>query len=521
MKIDISGADNTPYSEFRLKIDGNEYTGEDKGDIVKRHLTYAVDDSGILTKTGDGFIFPEIITSLAKVHQRSDILQENSVGNIVGCFSWREDKDDVTARIRSRFDDEDKPYFLLHMLESCGADLHFDTRVSEVDATLDELWVILLIQLFRNKLIELSRLGFYRKYVVLYENDSRLRGTIDIARQIKLNSGKKNGCIAYHHREMTYDNELNHLIMRASELLVRIGRDHVNSLLDKYPDYRRLISELGALTPSRIGVSDKKLLTDNMKPISSPYYHPYEDMRKICIRIFNKAGISLMERDDVTSVDGFVIYVPDLFEVYARRMYLDRIFREGTLKDQFVIDKPLKKGTGSKDSVRPDHVLFGRDRRVAIVMDSKFKFEPDKDDKVKLIRDVCFAGATELESFIEYRDPSSLGCFVYPSRDGSDSIEWDDICEKDIYYKDEWLSSDEDDPLARSAYLSAFKGERLKKLNMILNARGKRIGYIRIPVAAIGEGSCYSDWKAAQEEVLRTGIEQVREDSTVKGIVSK
>ena len=56
---------------------------------------------------------------------------------------------------------------------------------------------------------------------------------------------------------------------------------------------------------------------------------------------------------------------------------------------------------------------------------------------------------------------------------------------------------------------------------MILNARGKRIGYIRIPVAAIGEGSCYSDWKAAQEEVLRTGIEQVREDSTVKEIVSK
>lgn len=77
---------------------------------------------------------------------------------------------------------------------------------------MDDLYDFLLIDLLCKELEKATKKGIYKSYRQFYGNDDKLRGSVDVARHIRINSGMQNGKIAYRHRSNTINNYLSILL---------------------------------------------------------------------------------------------------------------------------------------------------------------------------------------------------------------------------------------------------------------------------------------------------------------------
>lgn len=109
--------------------------------------------------------------------------------NWVGVLSCRskneESEDNYRIEIRSRFDKDDKQYFLLYLLSSvCGINV-FDINVSSES---ESDYTAIMVLLFLMKLMEAYEDGIYKEYVRKRYNEYDFKGVMDINRHIKINN---------------------------------------------------------------------------------------------------------------------------------------------------------------------------------------------------------------------------------------------------------------------------------------------------------------------------------------------
>lgn len=115
-----------------------------------------------------------------------------------------QNNDGYRIEIKSRFDEGDKQYFLLYLLNCMYGFNMFNLDVSSKE---ESDYIIILIVLYLNKLIEAYSDGLYKEYIRKEYNDYNFKGTMDINRHLKLNTPFM-GKTAYTIREYTYDNEI-------------------------------------------------------------------------------------------------------------------------------------------------------------------------------------------------------------------------------------------------------------------------------------------------------------------------
>lgn len=150
--------------------------------------------------------------------------------NWVGVLSCRNKGEEIEANyrieIRSRFDKDDKQYFLLYLLCSvCGINV-FDLSVnseSESDYT------AIMVLLFLRKLMEAYEDGIYKEYVRKRYNEYDFKGVMDINRHIKINNPFL-GKTAYSTREYSYDNDILCLIRQTLDYI----KDYFPDILKGY-----------------------------------------------------------------------------------------------------------------------------------------------------------------------------------------------------------------------------------------------------------------------------------------------
>lgn len=82
---------------------------------------------------------------------------------------------------------------------------------------------MILAIIFAIQIARAYRKGIYRRYRTYENNDSKLKGRIDVARHIRLNP-IFNGNIAYSSREYTADNDMNRMILTAYTSLQKDSR---------------------------------------------------------------------------------------------------------------------------------------------------------------------------------------------------------------------------------------------------------------------------------------------------------
>lgn len=210
--------------------------------------------------------------------------------------------------IRSRFAAADKEDFFLHYMlrRICGINLFNLEHSTTSDQVFD--FLLYMFPRFLNKAV---RQGLFKCYVNHRHNSPRVRGSIDIARHIRLNT-PFNGNIAHASRDFTADNHLTQLIRHTIE---HISMTPVGSfILTASDDTRRSVELIRQATPTYSSSLRLQIINRNIRPFSHPYFHDYAPLQRICLQILRHDHLKYgCEKDNIF---GLLIDAAWLWEEY-------------------------------------------------------------------------------------------------------------------------------------------------------------------------------------------------------------
>lgn len=382
--ITIRGKTYAEVFDAKIFLDGNIQQAEE----IKRAIIQPVHLEKLLERFGNASLSINKSSQTKNIKIYDKFNDKYYFGGIAGVanienfeIALSEDEEpitiDVVLNVTTKFDKNDngQPYFLATMLLQDKLDLGKNTVPSDEE----EIYDFLLLFWFKEQLENAMLRGFFKTYRRFEKNDSRLKGTIDIARHIRENIGRDNGKIAYNYRESTINNYMNALIVAAYDHLKQKYYKLVTDNIDSDHDILGAISYLRQETKYSKEMLSGVLKEASRKPISHPFFIEYEELRTTCLRILRDEGVSIFEGAD-QDVKGVLFYVPDLWENYVERKLITyfkqfSVISQNTLR---VLSKPTDKN-GFFIETRPDYVFF-KDNTPVMVLDSKFR--PDWENAV-------------------------------------------------------------------------------------------------------------------------------------------
>ena len=306
--------------------------------------------------------------------------------------------------IRSRFArDNSDDYFLHYMLQKV-----FNINITNLKHNTDKNKAFqFLPYLFKYYFLQALNQGLYKKYVWNEYNDSRVKGTIDIARHIKHNF-IFTGNIAYNVREHSYDNNINQLIRHTIEYIDNL---EMFRMMLESEDMADLVQDIRRITPTYSAKNRQQVINDNLKSDIHPYYSEYEPLRQICLQI-------LMEDDELkygrqeNKIYGILFDVSWLWEEYLNTLIkqIDKSFTHTHNKESSGRIYMLKNKNNKPTywHAYPDY--YSTD--LNIVMDAKYKHaigikDISREDRMQIISYMHILGVNK-------------GVFLHPSSELSD-----------------------------------------------------------------------------------------------------
>lgn len=305
---------------------------------------------------GDGLlVFPQDLNAYGDKIGDQHIIEywddKLQTGNIMGFVGIN----DTRLRIRSRFDKGEDDYFLHYMLQKAFSINLFDLKYSsDSEAVFD-----FLIYLFPYFLKKAARQGIFKKYQRYSYNDANVRGPIDVARHIRQNvpfSGK----VAYSTREYSHDNAMTELVRHTIEYIA--GNRYGKGILEGDKDTVDAIGRIRMATPLYQRRNRRTIISQNIRPLSHPYYTEYRPLQQICLRILRHEELKYGRKQD--EIYGILFDGAWLWEEY-----LDTILRRCNFHHPH-----NKTGEGGIRVFRNDGLRFYPDFwRDDFVLDAKYK----------------------------------------------------------------------------------------------------------------------------------------------------
>ena len=233
-----------------------------------------------------------------------------TTGNLMGFIGINDTQLTVSSRFQRKERDQD--HFLHYLLQQVFALNIFDFKV---DAGQDDIWDIFLFYLFPYFLNTALNQGLYKAYRQQTYNDANVRGKIDIAGHLKHHRPFM-GRIAYTTREHTYDNQVTELIRHTIHYM---GRHPMGSaVLGGQAELRINISQIVQATPGFQAQQSRQIMELNRKKVDHPFYTAYEPLRKLCLQILRREGLSTGREQD--QVFGLVFDGAWLWEEYLNTL---------------------------------------------------------------------------------------------------------------------------------------------------------------------------------------------------------
>lgn len=130
--------------------------------------------------------------------------------------------------------------------------------------------------------------GFFRQYQTFNRNDANVKGVIDVSRHIRQNI-PFGGKIAYKSRERTIDNPLTELIRHTIEYIRT--KTFTKEILTNEPETKICVQEIIEATQNYDIHNREKVIAQNLKPITHPYYTAYKPLQKLCLSILRHKKI--------------------------------------------------------------------------------------------------------------------------------------------------------------------------------------------------------------------------------------
>ena len=271
-------------------------------------------------------------------------------GNIMGFIGYK----DTRVRIHSRFDTNEKDFFLHYLLQKIFSinlfDLKYNTDTNEV--------FDFLLYLFPTFLKNALSQGLYKEYQTRYYNDANVRGRIDVNRHIRINM-PFTGKVAYTTREYAFDNQVTQLIRHTIEYIA--GHHLQGNILKNGEDIKETVRQIIFATPTYNRNERKRVIELNLRPVRHPYFTAYLNLQKLCLQILRHEEIKYGMNDD--KIYGILFDGAWLWEEYLNTF----------LSDSFVHSRN-KTGKGRKyvftDHTNPCFPDFYND---TMVLDAKYK----------------------------------------------------------------------------------------------------------------------------------------------------
>ena len=272
-------------------------------------------------------------------------------GNIMGFIGYG----DTKLRIHSRFAQGEDDYFLHYMLQKVFAINLFDLKHHSDDESIFDF----LIYLFPSFLKRAMRQGLYKEYQTREYNDANIRGRIDVARHIRMNMPFA-GKVAYSTREYAYDNHVTQLIRHTIEFIS--NHPYGGGILKNDDLIKDAVTLIREATPSYSQNERRKVINQNLRPLSHPYFGEYRYLQRLCIQILRHEEIKYGHNDD--EIYGVLFDGAWLWEEYLNTILRD----SGYIHPQNKISKGRIYLFDDRTGVRyPD---FYKDD---IVLDAKYK----------------------------------------------------------------------------------------------------------------------------------------------------
>lgn len=307
-------------------------------------------------------------------------------GNIAGFISI----DGTPVTILSRFADSvDKDFFLHYMLQKV---LNINI-VNLSHGTNSESIFDFLIYLFPKLLNDVLTQGLFKKYIRHEYNDSNVKGCINVSRHIRQNI-PFNGNIAYSTREFSHDNRVTELVRHTIEYIRT--RKAGQYALDIDADTRANVSQIISATPAYNRFDRDKVISQNIRPVSHPYYTRYAPLQSLCLRILRHDRIKYGNSEN--KIYGILFDVSYLWEEYLGTILTPHGFKHPNNRKR---SGTIYLSEGKAHPRYPDY--YNGDSH-GVVIDAKYKSDSNRDDENQMLTYM-------------YRLKSRHGIFIYPTNE--------------------------------------------------------------------------------------------------------
>lgn len=226
-------------------------------------------------KIGDAHIF--------EIKNDKSIVTGNIMG-FIGCGNTK-------VSISSRFAHDNNDYFLHYMLRKVFAINLFDLQFNSDEESIFDF----LIYLFPAFLKRAMQQGIYKEYQTRKYNDANVKGRIDISRHIRQNIPFA-GNIAYTTREYAQDNHLTQLIRHTIEYIAQ--HKFAGNILSNDEDTTEAVSAISSATPTYQHNERQRVMNQNLRPVSHPYYGEYRLLQQLCLQILRQEEMKYGSDDD-------------------------------------------------------------------------------------------------------------------------------------------------------------------------------------------------------------------------------
>lgn len=341
------------------------------------------------------FVYPEIVKDAADIMRDQMILQSMNdnyaSGNVVGFLGCGNER----LIIESRFS-ENEDFFFQYLLEKV---IDFPNLIDlETDADQDNRLFNFLLFLFPCYLKSAMRKGLYKQYITRRYNDENVKGTIDIARQIRINTPFM-GKVAYTQREFSYDNALMELIRHTIEFIK--CKPYGNKILSKVKEEVNLVMDA---TSKYEPYSRSKIIEQNIRNmVHHAYYREYLSLQRLCILILQrqKHQIGTGSRQ----IYGVLVDGAWLWEEYLS-LLIGEIFHHPMNKGGTGAQRLFENNNGL---IYPDFISKNNMERT--IADAKYK----PNDNI---------GNRDYLQVLAYmfRFDAKVGYYLYPEANGADDI---------------------------------------------------------------------------------------------------
>lgn len=259
----------------------------------------------------------------------------------------------------------------------------------------------ILGKMFLNELEEISRIGFYKKYVKKEEDVSFLKGKLKVKKQIQNNiHNRLKFFCAYD--DLTYDNLENQIILRATTLLVPLIRvnETIRKNLIRYSHLLRGSISLIAVRPEDCDKVQYSKLNE--------HYETAIKFAKIILQYYFIRSTSFGESKGF----NFIVNMNRVYEDFITEVVEDLVKNDPTFSG-FVLEKQERFSSLVKERkivTRPDILLrkIDTDEHV-LILDAKYKRQDNNADYFQVI-----AYALALPN-------TKVCCLVYPSDENLES----------------------------------------------------------------------------------------------------